>query len=163
VLQRLEQTQVTSPAKIRANRRNARKSTGPLSRIGKRVAARNARRHGLTLPVVCDAALSREVDALARTIETSLTGAEADELGHEYACRIAETVVDARRVRAAKMRVVAALDADLGNGALIKQLASLDKYEGRAFSRRRTAVRAFDDHVALPRRIAKTKPTGKGQ
>jgi hypothetical protein len=154
---------MTSPAKIRANRRNGRKSRGPTSRIGKLIAARNARRHGLTLPVLCDPALSREVDDLARTIETSLTGAAADELGHEYACRIAEAVFDARRVRQVKMRLVAALDADQGNGALLKRLASLDKYEGRAFSRRTTAVREFDTVMALRTRVAKTNPTEKGQ
>jgi len=154
---------MTSPAKIRANRRNALKSSGPRSRIGKLVAARNARRHGLTLPVRCDPALTREVDDLARTIERSLTGAEADELGHELACRIAESVVDARRVRAVKMRLVRVLDADLDNAAALKQLASLDWYEGRAFSRRWTAVRDFDEHMARCPRLAKTKPTEKGQ
>jgi hypothetical protein len=154
---------MTSPAKIRANRRNGRKSHGPVSRIGKFIAARNARRHGLTLPVLCDPTLSRETDDLARTIERSLTGAEADALGHDCAVRIAEAMIDARRVRAVKMRLVAALDADLGNAAALKQLASLDKYEGRAFSRRRTAVREFDAHVALRARFARTNPTEKAQ
>jgi hypothetical protein len=35
---------VTSPAKIRANRRNAAKSTGPRTRAGKAIVARNALR-----------------------------------------------------------------------------------------------------------------------
>jgi hypothetical protein len=38
-----------TPAKLRANRNNSRKSTGPKSAGGKRLAARNARRHGLSV------------------------------------------------------------------------------------------------------------------
>jgi len=135
---------MTSLAKIRANQRNARKSTGPRSRRGKAVAARNAVRHGLTVPVLADPALAPEVVALARTIARSVTGAEADAGGHALACRIAEADIDVRRVRAVKLRLFAALEADPGNRALLRRLASLDWYEGRAFTRRMTAVRAFD-------------------
>ena len=39
---------MTSAAKIEANRRNALKSTGPRSRLGKIRSARNAEKHGLT-------------------------------------------------------------------------------------------------------------------
>jgi hypothetical protein len=152
---------MTSLAKIRANQRNARKSTGPRSRGGKQIAARNSRRHGLTLPVLADPALAPEVAALAGTIARSLTGAEADAAGHALACRIAEAEIDFRRVRAVKLRLFAALEADPGNGALLRQLASLDKYEGRAFSRRTTAVRAFDaaraPARALPERSQRRK------
>ena len=37
----------TSPAKIEANRRNAQFSSGPKSPEGKKIVARNARKHGL--------------------------------------------------------------------------------------------------------------------
>jgi hypothetical protein len=43
---------MTSAANIRANRRNALRSTGPRSSAGKTIAARNSRRHGLTSPVL---------------------------------------------------------------------------------------------------------------
>ena len=49
-----------------ANRANAARSTGPRSRAGRAKAARNARRYGLSLPVMADAALAPEVAALAR-------------------------------------------------------------------------------------------------
>ena len=39
---------MTSPAQIAANRRNARKSTGPATESGKEAASRNVLRHGLT-------------------------------------------------------------------------------------------------------------------
>ena len=43
---------MTTPAQIAANRRNARRSTGPTTRQGKATAAQNARRHGLLAQVV---------------------------------------------------------------------------------------------------------------
>ncbi|MGH7032144.1 MAG: hypothetical protein ACREFL_00265 [Stellaceae bacterium] len=39
---------MTTPAQIAANRRNARKSTGPVTEPGKAAASQNALRHGLT-------------------------------------------------------------------------------------------------------------------
>ena len=145
---------MTSPAKIRANRRNALKSTGPRTRAGKAIVARNARTHGLNIPTVCDPGFAREVVEVAREIETSVTGAEADATGHELACRIAEAIIDMRRVRLAKLPLVATLDADPGDRGALTRLWRLDRYEARAFVRRRRAIRAFDV-VALPLRFAK--------
>ena len=145
---------MTSPAKIGANRRNARKSSGPRTRAGKAIVARNARTHGLNLPAFCDPGLAREVVELARAIETSVTGAEADAMGHALACRIAEAVIDLRRARLATLPLATALDADPGDRLALTQLWRLDRYEGRAFSRRKRAIREFDA-VVLPMRLAK--------
>jgi hypothetical protein len=154
---------MTSPAKIRANRRNARKSTGPRTVAGKAIVARNARRHGLTLPVFCDPALLPEVAEFARTIETSVTGAEADAEGHALAGRIAEAMIDLRRVRDAKLPLAAALDADPRNKRALMQLCRLDRYERRAFARRKRAIRAFCVAATARVKIDKTKPTQKRQ
>jgi hypothetical protein len=136
-------------ARVRANRANARKSTGPRSPAAKARVGRNARRHGLTLPVFLDEALAREVDDLARRIEVSETGAALDPDGHALASRIAEAMIDLRRVRSVKLPLVAEVAADLRNAARpLKALARIDRYERLALWRRKVAIRSFDAFAA---------------
>ena len=52
----------------RANRANARRSTGPTSARGKARAAQNARRHGLSQDILADPVLAREVEDLAQRL-----------------------------------------------------------------------------------------------
>jgi hypothetical protein len=86
---------VTSERKLRANRANARTSTGPKTARGRSHAARNGLRHALSLPVYSDPVLSEEVQALAREI----IGTDANPEIQELARRIAEAQIDLRRVR----------------------------------------------------------------
>ena len=157
---------MTSAAKIRANRRNARRSTGPRSCAGKAIAARNSRRHGLTLPVLDEPSLVPEVVALARRIETSTIAREADAAGHVLACRIAEAVIDLKRVRLAKLPLVTALDADPCDFRALARLARLDRYERYALGRRKRAIREFDAAIVAAAAVArrdKTNPTEKAK
>ena len=151
---------MASPAKIRANQRNALRSTGPRTRAGKAIVARNARTHGLNLPAWHDPTLAREVVDLARAIETSVIGAAADATGHALACRIAEAMIDWRRVRLAKLALAATLADDPGDRRALRQLWRLDRYEARAFARRTRAIRDFDA-VVLGMRSAKQSQRGK--
>ena len=89
---------MTSDRKTKANRANARASTGPKTARGRARAARNAFRHGLSLPVCSDPALSEEVEALAREIAGTDAHAEIQELAR----RVAEAQIDVRRVRYAR-------------------------------------------------------------
>ena len=162
---------MTSPAKIRANRRNALRSTGPRSSAGKAIAARNSRRHGLTVPVLDEPSLVPEVVALARRIETSVMDYDADAAGHVLACRVAETMIDLERVRLAKQPLVTAIEADPCDGDKLAQLGRLDRYERSTRGRRKRAIEEFGALVApivvaARARLArsdKTKPTEKRQ
>jgi hypothetical protein len=93
---------LTSDRKIKANRANARASTGPRTARGRASAARNALRHGLSLPVCSDPALSKEVEALAHEI----AGPDANGQLQELARRVAEAQIDLRRVRYARHQLL---------------------------------------------------------
>jgi hypothetical protein len=62
---------VISARKLRANRANSLRSTGPKSAAGRARSAQNARRHGLGTPVLSDPALSAEVEIMAQRIAGS--------------------------------------------------------------------------------------------
>jgi hypothetical protein len=89
---------LSSDRKIKANRANARRSTGPKTALGRARAARNALRHGLSLPVESDPVLSEEMETLARKI----AGIDADVEIHQLARGIAEGWIALRRARFAR-------------------------------------------------------------
>ena len=82
---------MTSERRQRANRANARSSTGPKTAGGKARSAQNAFRHGLNVPVLSDPSLAPEVEAIARRICAPYENGET----LEWARRIAEAQVEA--------------------------------------------------------------------
>ena len=89
---------MTSDRKIKANRTNARASTGAKTAQGRARAARNALRHALSVPVCSNPVLSEEVETLAREIAGPDANAETPDLARQ----IAEAQIDLRRVRYAR-------------------------------------------------------------
>lgn len=159
-----------------ANRRNARMSRGPTSRIGKQRSARNALKHGLSVPT--DPA-REDVRALAALLSPAPATDHITALATEAACRI----LDFDRVRA----VHTYLYSRLGNSPILvrstresqavfgglaqiaaesvrqfspstaenltisdvaKELDNLARYERRALSQRNRALRELADGMS---------------
>ena len=93
---------MASERQIAANRRNARKSTGPRSGAGSKRASRNAYRHGLTLSITSTAAYAKQRDKLARKI----AGNTDDAISLECALQIAQAELELARVRRAKVALI---------------------------------------------------------
>ena len=93
---------MASERQIAANRRNARKSTGPCSGAGRKRASRNAYRHGLTLSINSTAAFAKQLDTLVRKI----AGDSEDAIVLERARAIAQAELDLARVRRAKLALI---------------------------------------------------------
>jgi hypothetical protein len=93
---------MASERQIAANRRNARKSTGPRSGAGKKRASRNAYRHGLTLSITSSAAFAKQLEKLARKIASDTENA----IVLEHARAIAQAELDLARVRRAKVSLI---------------------------------------------------------
>jgi hypothetical protein len=146
---------MTSPAKIAANRRNARRSTGPRSAAGKARARRNAFRHGLTTPASLDHVAMDRIDNLV----DALTIDVHSQLQFQLATVAAEAQAEIERVRQTKVNLVNRASAQLreeGAGLLsageraalafagkTEILMACERYERRAISRRNRALRAL--------------------
>jgi hypothetical protein len=93
---------MASERQIAANRRNARKSTGPRSGAGKTRASRNAYRHGLTLSITSTTEYAKQLETLVRKI----AGDTKDALKLERARAIAQAELELARVRRAKVALI---------------------------------------------------------
>jgi hypothetical protein len=146
---------MTSARKRFTNAQNARACTGPKTAAGKARSARNARRHGLTLPVLGDPVLAPEAEALARKI----AGEGASAARYELAARIAEAQIDVRRIRLVRRDL---MEEAVSTNTVPRQLVAVDRYEGRALSRRKFAIREFDAAV-IADKMAKRNQTRKAK
>lgn len=137
---------MTSARKIEANRANAKASTGPKTRRGRARSAKNALRHGLSLPIQTHP-LYQEARALADQIAGPQAGAGINLL----ALRVAEAEIDLGRVRAAqksflseRLRITDVEKELTIDSEAAEALLRMDRYERRARSRLKFAIRDFD-------------------
>jgi len=154
---------VTTARKVRANRQNARASTGPKSATGKARSSANARRHRLAVPIWSDPGLTADALELAKNI----AGVHPSPQVMAHAQQVAEAQIEVVRVRRWRLDLMdqhlshlrlenpndraseLRRDAELSlKKALIvldltPQLQLLDRYERRAASRRNRAIQSL--------------------
>jgi hypothetical protein len=133
-----------SDRRIAANRENAKKSTGPRSETGQRRSSRNAFRHGLAIDVALEQSLKSEIEVMAKAI----VFASGQETAVASARRLAEAEFDLLRIRDVRAALFNVLyeksDVQLYDYTeLDDNLVKLERYERRAFSRRKRALRAL--------------------
>ena len=144
----------------------AQQRRGPRTAAGKASSARNALRHGLSIPILADPATAAAVEALARQVMAALgrvihpakrVGPASKEskgsprhapihaeLG-TLARAVAEAQVDLLRIRRVRHELIAAgLTGESGSAQLGARLAAIERYERCALARRRRAIRALD-------------------
>jgi hypothetical protein len=169
---------MASQAQIEANRRNARRSTGPRSASGKKRASRNAFSHGLSRPVF-GAQFARAVEALASRILGD-HGKANDQRALALARQIAEAEFDVARVQRIKVALIERAHNVVGLTTLgsigpkcaidtlppmpedepqrtaeavrraLPELVRLNRYEVRAVARRDQAIRTLVLRKSIP-------------
>jgi hypothetical protein len=134
---------MTSDRKAASNRKNAQKSTGPKSDVGRRHSRRNALRHGLAVAIGTDPSFSEDIEGLA----AALASGSGEQTVGEFARQAAEAQIDLlriRRQRASRFNVAGNPGVNLEDiSELNESLAKLERYERRAFSRRNRALDAM--------------------
>lgn len=164
---------MTSQRRVLANRRNAARSTGPRSAKGKLSASRNAFRHGLAISVLEDPAACREIKDLALALAGDHPDATQLALARDAATasielrRVREARLTLMRSingqlgppgapgtgpnerstaqggpdTTSEKPVAASSSRNLRKS--LCDLSRLERYERRAFSRRKAALRSF--------------------
>lgn len=127
---------MASERQIKANRRNARHSTGPKTGAGRLASASNARRHGLSVPMKVDEA---QVAAL-RGLASVLASGEGLEANWLLARMAAGGHLEVMRVRHARFAAILELVGRTKSCHREYGLAGFDRYERFAFNKRRKGI-----------------------
>lgn len=134
----------SSERKAESNRRNASRSTGPKTADGKRIASRNAVKHGLSVRRAGDPA---ELGALSR----AMAEASRDPGRLFIAGQAASATLELRRVHEAQEAMLAELarlafsEDREGLAESVAALLRLQRYERRAASRQKSLLRRLQN------------------
>ena len=138
---------MTSDRKREANRINSRKSRGPRTAVGKAKASRNALRHGLAAIKYRDSVDTNDIDELAKTI---CDGDDDQELLNQArliaAYEVVQRTIQAQQLAAFERQNYEEPEERDEHEALRKAAAALiklERYERRAWSRQKRAIREF--------------------
>jgi hypothetical protein len=143
---------MTTPAQIAANRRNARKSTGPRTESGKEVSAGNALRHGLTSrQLACEDERSADFAQFTEALRQDL--APLDEVEEQLAERV---ILSAWRLRRAARAERAILDSWPASTSPSTHLLHAESGMSRLFVKRPESMLALSRYeAALDRAFAR--------
>jgi hypothetical protein len=117
---------MTSERQIAANRRNARRSTGPRSGAGRKRSGWNSFRHGLAAAATATAERSKHIERLARNI----AGASTDAVTLECARTIAEAEFDLAQIRRVQVELTSRVMAfgELETPAAFRSLGEIKQF-----------------------------------
>lgn len=123
---------------IRANRINARSSTGPRTVSGRAAVSQNAYRHGLSR----SSPGGIEAEQSIRSLALGIAGDAASPQALELAEQISSAEFDVQRVRQLKAALLSEANAGESRSwsRVIDDLRKLDRYEQSARVRRRQAI-----------------------
>ncbi len=128
---------MASARQIAANRKNAQRSTGPISQAGKTRAAKNALQHGLART---DSPFRHEIEEFARLLSKE-TNQDDPTFANVEAAHAQLTLLQVREVKAAIFDRFFKSDRTLDDSIrLNEELRKIERYEKRAFSRRKRAM-----------------------
>ena len=130
---------------IEANRRNASRSTGPVTAQGKARASRNALRHGLSVPAYRASAVAADIGEFA----LQLVGDAASQTEFDLARAAAEAQLDLVRIRREKQLLLEVLMSGVSSPEM-QAIRRLDRYERKAKSRRKRALSELSQLCRLP-------------
>jgi hypothetical protein len=131
---------MASERQIAANRKNAKKSTGPRSEAGREASRHNARRHGLAIAIETDPAFQHDIEKLAKALSPCQNVGEHA----QDAARAELDLMRIRKIRTSLFEMFSLVANDANSVSLAElndKLAKLERYERRAFSRRKRALR----------------------
>lgn len=125
---------MASEKQIAANRANAKRSTGPKTRAGKKRSSQNALQHGLSLSLKGD---DPRIQAMFRMVSSMATASSSD------VAAFAVAQADINRIRQVRHYLFSKIDA-LSDSDVLRRLLATERYERRALTRRRRASSPID-------------------